>query len=686
MKNLEKLVNIIIEKHQVYTVYQPVVNLETGIVFGYEALMRPDIGLTDISVQSLFECAEKMQRAWELDKICRKRALKTAGRQRLEKKLFINVDPNIMLDPEFQEGFTKNRLEKYKIAPNLVVFELSERTAISNYPSFQKTLQHYRDQKFSIAIDDFGYGYSSLSLFCETAPEFIKIDISLIKGINKDLFKKNMVKSLVQIASSTNTKLIAEGIETKEDLLCLIELGVAYGQGFFLGRPCPAFTSVSSEAMKCITNYKKLQNKEWKQEQKKVPVKIALEDLTKNGARPVRSIANPGITFLPDTVALDILKLVREDGDIPSVTIIDSNQKVIGAISSKELLQLFGGQYGFSLNQRKTIKEIMDTEFLCVNEQAPIEEVSRLAMNRKIETLYDPVVLVDENKIYKGIVTVSDMLESIVEIEVDQKTLALRQTNSQLQQLNRLAERDLQMAAQVQKNFYPQKAPQTDKYDCAYLFKPMAAVSGDVYDFYLEDNNLLGLSLLDVSGHGISSGLVGILAKSITSRQFLQSKSVPLHLVGNMVNEDLITEKGKVENYVTGIILRFTETGFDYINAGHPDLLYTDGMYPCVKVEKQKDFDGKGRFMGISDLSVDFSTISWKTSTGSLLLAYSDCLVESRNIQGEEFGIERLEKTFNQAPKNSSNACIEYIWDRFQDFTTGVSLADDLTVMVVKQK
>ncbi|WP_279230670.1 EAL domain-containing protein [Clostridium autoethanogenum] len=120
------------------------------------------------------------------------------------------------------------------MSPDLIIFEITEKTAIEDYKSFKTALENYINQGYKIAIDDTGAGYSGLKTLMEIKPQYIKIDISLIKNVDKDLFKQELMRTFVTLARSTNMKLIAEGIETKEELLTLIEIGVCAGQGYFL--------------------------------------------------------------------------------------------------------------------------------------------------------------------------------------------------------------------------------------------------------------------------------------------------------------------------------------------------------------------------------------------------------------------------------------------------------------------
>lgn len=278
-----------------------------------------------------------------------------------------------------------------------------------------------------------------------------------------------------------------------------------------------------------------------------------------------------------------------------------------------------------------------------------------------------------------------------LEQKVKERTEELFQANQQLQQVNTAleeanyrAQRDLKMAEFVQTSFYPAFLPPLEGWDVAYAFEPMAGVSGDLYDFYIDENRLLGAGLFDVSGHGIASGLVAMLAKSVVYRQFMDGKDIPLGEVMKRIDEKLISEKGNIENYLTGILLRFTDDRVEYVNAGHPDLLYRSGRTGAVKAVESRQGESRGRFIGLEGLSEGYRSLRFPIHSGDTLLVYSDCLVEAKNAEGVEFGNERLKETLSRAPaKDGAAAVRDYILGQFKTFLAGEEPKDDLTILVM---
>lgn len=235
-KDLE---DIIFHK-RIKTVFQPIVSLTDGSVLGYEALSRIVGDSVIKNPEQLFTLASEYNCLWELELLCRSRALEAAYRFMVppyNKNLFLNVNPNSLYDENFKAGFTKEILMQYYIKPSNVIFEITERNVISDMNAFLLTINHYRNQEYQIAIDDAGAGYSGLNLISDVHPNYIKLDMKLIRDIDTDRLKYALVKGMVELSKISNISLIAEGIETEKELLTLVNLGVQYGQGYFIQKP-----------------------------------------------------------------------------------------------------------------------------------------------------------------------------------------------------------------------------------------------------------------------------------------------------------------------------------------------------------------------------------------------------------------------------------------------------------------
>ena len=154
-------------------------------------------------------------------------------------KLFLNCLPSAIRDPQFRGAALQQLLERLRLRPSDVVFEISERESIGNFAMFREARDHFASLGLGIALDDTGVGYSSLEAVLELAPDFIKVDRVLVRSIDTDPPRQELLRSLNAVAAKLGARVIAEGIETSEELATLQALGVPFGQVYLLGRAAP---------------------------------------------------------------------------------------------------------------------------------------------------------------------------------------------------------------------------------------------------------------------------------------------------------------------------------------------------------------------------------------------------------------------------------------------------------------
>jgi len=273
--------------------------------------------------------------------------------------------------------------------------------------------------------------------------------------------------------------------------------------------------------------------------------------------------------------------------------------------------------------------------------------------------------------------------------EMEVINVIVNESNKRLEDAKRIADRDMEMAINVQYRFFMSQSPSTNLWDTAFVFRPASGVSGDLYDFYLVDGELQGLSLFDVSGHGIASGLITMLAKAIVFRHFNDMQHAELHEIMMKINKELIDQINNVDNYLTGIILRLDNENnmIHYVNAGHPDLLmrkYKTGEVFSVGDEIE---DYRGNFLGIEILARDYRQIKVEVESGDAVILYSDCFFDAMNNEHERFGMERIKAAIKGVhPAGSAKEMMDSIMNSFDNFVQDHRLSDDLTVIILKKK
>lgn len=235
-QSLYQLQKLILNQN-IRTVFQAIVNVKTFEILGYEALSRGPVESEFSSPLLMFLLATEFGLTFELDSICRKTAFESARHIAPDTKIFVNTLPMTIHDPEFRGQYLKDLLCDLKIKPENVVFEVNEGLAIDNYDLFKGALKDYSDIGIVHASDDIGRGHADLERILELAPGFMKLDITMVRDIDQSYIKQQMVKAMISLAHGINSKIIAEGVERKEEYETLKELGVDYAQGYLFGRP-----------------------------------------------------------------------------------------------------------------------------------------------------------------------------------------------------------------------------------------------------------------------------------------------------------------------------------------------------------------------------------------------------------------------------------------------------------------
>lgn len=226
----KRIEQVLFEQHY-RMVFQPIVHLTSGEMVGVEALSRftlPPQQTPDV----WFKEAREVQLGTELELAVCLRALHDF--QHLPEGVFlaVNFSPEVLLDPRTHEVLLHAPLGQ-------MVLEITEHDRIPDYPELQACLQAFREQGLKLAIDDAGAGYASMQHVLQMQPDTLKLDIALTRGIDQSRQKQALTSALVTYAQQMDTDVIAEGIETTEELHTLQKLGVVYGQGYLLGRPQP---------------------------------------------------------------------------------------------------------------------------------------------------------------------------------------------------------------------------------------------------------------------------------------------------------------------------------------------------------------------------------------------------------------------------------------------------------------
>ena len=227
----------VITERTLSIVFQPIFGFREGRIVGYEALVRgPEHSLV-CAPQELFSAAQQAGVALELNIVCIQEVLRAFSRRGLEGSLFLNVSPQLIIQRGFEQERAARFMRQLGLEARNVVIELTEDYPTVDFRFVHESLMLYRSMGFRIAIDDLGEGFASLRLWSELRPEYVKADKHFVRGIAIDPVKLQFLRAIQHIAESSGSQVIAEGIEGAEDFRVAKDIGIACGQGWFIGRP-----------------------------------------------------------------------------------------------------------------------------------------------------------------------------------------------------------------------------------------------------------------------------------------------------------------------------------------------------------------------------------------------------------------------------------------------------------------
>ncbi len=269
-----------------------------------------------------------------------------------------------------------------------------------------------------------------------------------------------------------------------------------------------------------------------------------------------------------------------------------------------------------------------------------------------------------------------------VSSELEKLNNILAKANIEIQQSQVLTDIEMKLAGEIQDSIFTGKIPDITGWDLAFKTVTSGAVSGDFYDFYTEKNSLKGISLFDVSGHGVAPGLITILVRPMLFKYFNINKNERLGKVIESANVEILGELDEVNPYITGIVLRINGDEIEYINAGHPDLLYLKARRNTVHIIKDSSDRFKGAPIGIASQDDHYRVLNFEIKPGDFLIFFSDGLTGSRNDSGEPFGTNRLIEAIKSS--NSVNAAgkLDDIMNSLNSFTGRMQQPDDITLFV----
>jgi len=397
------LLQDIIAQRRLHAVWQPIIALRNGEIIGYEGLIRGPADSPLHMPSWLFSIAERHGLDQVIEQLSRQVVAETFSRHAPTGKLFLNVSPSVLTQSSAENGDLVAYLGDLGLPPERVIIELTENQPTYDLAKMREAALYYRNLGFEVAIDDLGEGFSSLRLWSELCPEFVKIDKHFIQGVNQDALKLEFVKAIQQIAACCGSRVIAEGIESRADFRVVRDLGIAYGQGYFIARPDvqPA-TTPSAEATQAITA-------------RDIAVYPGLEPAS-NRVIKARKLLIEVEPASPATVNDDVFLIFNQNPELMSLPVVRDGVP-IGLIHRYNLIDRFARPFRRELYGRKSCTMFMESAPLAVEHDVSLQDLSALVAQGDPRHLTDGFIIT-ENGQYLGIGTAQDLIREITQMQI----------------------------------------------------------------------------------------------------------------------------------------------------------------------------------------------------------------------------------------------------------------------------
>ncbi len=388
----------IVDNKKLQCVFQPIIDIKRKRVCAFEGLVRGPFDSVLYHPLNLFKVADEQGVLYELDTFSRISTIQSFAKQAAKDEhlhLFLNISINAVMNSAHQKGITLDALEFFGISPERVVIEITELQPVDNFEAFITAINYYRSIGFKVAIDDLGSGYNGLRIWSELRPDFVKIDRHFVSDIHLNDDKRMFMETLMALAKSTNTKVVAEGVESEKELEVLTFLGVDLVQGFLFKKP---------EEIICEDLLY-----EWPETQ--------IENKAEKGEATVAEIAFEHPQVKPNQLVNAVSEMFLEHAEFDYFPVVE-NKQVVGMIWRRDLMDLLARKFGQELHARKSVASVMDKTPIIVDSRTSLVDLSRLVTDSNEFGSRDAFI-VEKKKKYLGCGDFKDLLRKITDLKVE---------------------------------------------------------------------------------------------------------------------------------------------------------------------------------------------------------------------------------------------------------------------------
>ena len=383
--------------------FQPIMDLAAGRVHGFEGLIRGPSDSILHSPQNLFKAAAATGQLLATELACCATLARAFAASGQPHKLFLNLSPGCLHEAAQHSRTQLRGLAELGLPPERIVIELTEGQAGFPYPLLVETAARCRAMGFALAMDDLGEGFSSLRLWSELRPEYVKIDMHFVQGVSRDPVKLQFLRSIRDIARETGARIVAEGLELEADLAVVQELGLDFGQGYLLGRPVPVPQPPSVPM--------------------RVKAHVAGQDAGAGSAwiRASRSTAarlmQEIVPLPPEASNLQVERRFSEDRELQSIPIV-KDRVPVGLINRHAFMDVMARPFSRELYGKKACATQMDACILVADHRTGLHELSRLIVESDPRHILHGFILTRDGG-YAGMGSGHDLMREITQMQIN---------------------------------------------------------------------------------------------------------------------------------------------------------------------------------------------------------------------------------------------------------------------------
>lgn len=396
----------LMENQALHCVFQPIADLRSGSIFGHEALIRGPAGTEWERPDVLLALAQQEDLLFEFELFCVHTALVQWGQAGEPGRLFVNISADALVEAmQLQEAESLiEAARRCGVSPRMLVMEITEHERVGDMEQLHAAVQHLHAAGITLALDDFGDGRSSLRLWSEVKPAYVKIDKYFTRALDQRTECLQVVNALKGIAEVFGSVLIAEGIETTDDLRVLRDLGIAYGQGYLLGRPAREVAQAVVDAALTVMH------------DRRVSVLPQLQQTARPGVlRHLPVIQAPAVGM--GCTNNELAEVFKARPELHALAIVDG-ERPVGLINRQQFMNHYATLYFREVHGRKPCLAYANHSPRVVELDYDVDELVGILTSQDQRYLNDGFIVTDNGR-YVGLGTGDQLVRSVTEARIE---------------------------------------------------------------------------------------------------------------------------------------------------------------------------------------------------------------------------------------------------------------------------